>query len=116
MNRLRPLAALLLALLLALTSGTMAVARGQATAVGTLVLCTGQGVVAVPVDAEGKPTGAAHICPDCALSLFAALSAPPPGPVRPAAAVMPVSVASGVSLLPRRPGAAPRARGPPSLS
>lgn len=116
MNRLRPLTALLLALLLALSSGTMAVARGQATAVGTMVLCSGQGPVAVPVDAEGNPTGPAHICPDCALSLFAAHSAPPPALARPATAALPASVAPEARIPPRRASITPPARGPPPLS
>ncbi len=64
-----------LTLLLAVTSLHMAVARGQATAVGEMVLCIGGGVVSVPVDAQGNPTGPAHICPDCALSMFDAVGA-----------------------------------------
>ncbi|MRU16279.1 hypothetical protein FDP25_12625 [Roseovarius sp. A21] len=63
-----------LALLLALTSQTMAVARGAPAPVGQAVLCTGTGPVTVLVDADGQPTGQVHICPDCALGLFNALT------------------------------------------
>jgi len=73
MKPLRPILALCLCTLMALTSQTMAVARGAPAPAGTMVLCTGTGPVTVLVDAEGKPTGAVHICPDCALGLFHAL-------------------------------------------
>jgi hypothetical protein len=75
MLALRPFGGLILALVLALTSVTMAQARGQAMAVGQIVICSGGGIVSVPVDAEGRPTGPAHLCPDCALGLFAAAPA-----------------------------------------
>ncbi|MDT8326300.1 MAG: hypothetical protein RQ750_02790 [Roseovarius sp.] len=70
MTPLRPILALCLCALLALTSQTMAVARGAPAPIGTMVLCTGTGPVTVLVDSEGRPTGAVHICPDCALGLF----------------------------------------------
>jgi hypothetical protein len=60
--------ALLLALMLALTGQSMAVARGAAAATGQMVLCTGSGPVAIYFDAEGKPTSAPHICPDASLT------------------------------------------------
>jgi len=66
----RSFACLVFALVLGLTGQSMAFARGQAVATGEMVLCTGGGIVSVPVDAEGNPTGPAHICPDCALSLI----------------------------------------------
>ncbi|APE42411.1 hypothetical protein BOO69_02505 [Sulfitobacter alexandrii] len=65
----RTLSSLLLALLLALTSQSMAVARGSAAATGQMVLCTGTGPLAVYVDAQGQPTQAPHICPDSALNV-----------------------------------------------
>ena len=94
----------------------MAVARGQATALGSMVLCTGSGPVSVPVDAGGKPTGPAHICPDCALSLFAAQAAPPPALARLAAEPAPAPAQPEARILPRHPAFMPPARGPPSLS
>lgn len=83
MNRLRPVVALFLALTLVLTSGAMALARGQVAVAGTVVICTGQGVATVPVDSRGRPVGPAYICPDCALSLIATQAMPPLDLIRP---------------------------------
>jgi hypothetical protein len=108
----RPYLGLLLALMLALTGQSMAVARGSARVAGEVVLCTGQGAVAVQVDENGQPTGPAHICPDCALSLFAMDAGVPQMPVRiegKGRALRPVARALPVS----RDGVASRARGPP---
>lgn len=66
---LRSFIALLLALLLTLTSQSMAVARGASDATGQMVICVGGGMVTVHTDADGVPTSAPHICPDCALHL-----------------------------------------------
>ncbi|WP_152464279.1 hypothetical protein [Sulfitobacter sp. THAF37] len=73
----RTFSSFLLALMLALTSQSMAVARGSAAATGQLVLCTGTGPLAVYVDAQGNPTGAPHICPDSALNIVFAGDVPP---------------------------------------
>lgn len=70
------LIALFLALTLALTSQAFALARGQAAAAGEMVICAGGGFLTITVDAEGKPTGPAHVCPD-ALAAFGVVSAPP---------------------------------------
>lgn len=103
----------MLAVLLALTSVQMAVARGSAAPAGTMVLCVGGGVVTVSVDAEGNPTGPVHLCPDCVMSLIVAL---------PDAAILPPHDAGsqrqhfGLRALAeagRRLGAA-RVRGPPT--
>jgi hypothetical protein len=66
----RSIIAVLLALVLGLTSQSMAVARGASAATGQMVLCTGTGPVAVYLDAEGQPTSAPHICPDAALNIL----------------------------------------------
>ncbi|SMX29403.1 hypothetical protein TRP8649_03537 [Pelagimonas phthalicica] len=66
---LRSLTACVMALMLALTSQTLAVAQGQAAAVGELEICHGFGVVSIPVDAEGNPTGPPIVCPDFAAAL-----------------------------------------------
>lgn len=66
-----------LSLVLALASVTLAHARGQARIGDTFVLCTGGGAVTVTLDAEGNPTGPAHICPDMALALMAGVAAMP---------------------------------------
>lgn len=72
---------LTLALLIAVTSQPMAMARGVAMdAAGPVILCTGQGPVSVVLDRQGNPIegtgGLVHICPDCALTLLAAIDAP----------------------------------------
>lgn len=62
-----------LALLIAVTSQQMAVARGLThDAAGQVVLCTGQGVVTVTLDRNGDPIGTFHICPDCAVAISTA--------------------------------------------
>ncbi|OOY32951.1 hypothetical protein [Thioclava sp. F36-6] len=100
------------ALMLAMTSMTMAVARGQARVAGEVVLCTGYGVTTVSVDAEGKPTSPAHICPDMVLAMMAAvalapaLPAPPRGEGRSVETVEPETAQAQAVLV-------PRARGPP---
>jgi len=66
---LRSFISVLLALVLALTSQSMAVARGASAATGQMVLCTGSGPVAIYLDADGNPTSAPHICPDAALNI-----------------------------------------------
>lgn len=43
----------------------MAVARGANDATGKMVLCTGSGEKVVYMDAQGNPTSAPHLCPDC---------------------------------------------------
>lgn len=62
--------AILLVAVLVLTGHSMAVARGMPTASGQMVLCTGEGPLVVPVDEQGNPTGPAHICPDCSLTVL----------------------------------------------
>ena len=104
--------ALILSAALALTAQTMAHSRGAAMAEGQMVLCTGTGAVTVYFDAEGNPTSAPHICPDCALSLFDAVSHPAEDCV-PAAAVTSAWFASHALAIVPDHALAPRARGPP---
>lgn len=66
---------------LVLTGQAMAEARMMSTPTGEIVICTGTGPLVVAVDASGAPTGPAHICPDCALALFADLCAPLSAPL-----------------------------------
>jgi hypothetical protein len=114
MRALRPLTALALSLMLAFTSLGLAAARGQAMAGGQVVLCSGAGPVTLTLDAQGRPAGPAHICPDMALGLIAALHLPglaiSRGPSR-ADLLVAAPFAQG-SALPRP---AASARGPPSL-
>lgn len=62
--------ALFLAICLALTSQTMAAARAQPGAVGSMVLCIGGVSATVAVDADGRPLARGHLCPDCALAML----------------------------------------------
>lgn len=66
-----------LALLIAVTSQQMAMARGtMKDAAGQVVLCTGHGVQTITIDRNGDPIDVVHICPDCALTFAAAIDAP----------------------------------------
>ncbi len=70
MTMLRPTLALALALMIAATSGAMAVARGHmASVAGHIIICSGGVSVRVAMDVGGQPLGPVHICPDCVLSL-----------------------------------------------
>ncbi|MTJ04803.1 MAG: hypothetical protein FH759_08955 [Sediminimonas qiaohouensis] len=110
-----PLQAIALALLLVLTGQSMALMRTAPDPAGQMVLCTGTGPITVLTDENGQPVGAPHICPDCAMSLFAAVPAAPEMPPRPAmrseAAVVraPVSTRQAAYVV-------PSARDPPALS
>ena len=110
---LRLLAPIALVFALALASVSMATARHQAPAVGSVVICTGHGVVTLTLDAQGRPTGPVLPCPDClppALAL-ASGAGPLPGPAR---QLLPV--AWGGRDLPAPADAAPRqhrVRSPP---
>lgn len=68
----RRLLPLVLICIVAFSSVQMAVARGQAAPVDSIVICTGHGLVTILVDENGEPTGAVHLCPDCAMHLFSA--------------------------------------------
>lgn len=57
--------AILLALVLAFASTTMAVARGANMPVGAITICSDHAVKIVLVDAQGQPTEPAHLCPEC---------------------------------------------------
>lgn len=62
--------AVILALVMVLTSEAMATARVTPTAAGLIDLCTGTGPIMVAVDANGQPVGHPHICPDYAAHAF----------------------------------------------
>lgn len=89
---LRAALAVTLAFLLALTSMTMAAARGQVMQGGVVVLCSGAVISAATPEGRDTPAGTAHICPDMALALLAALDLVLPEAERPqtrARALMP---------------------------
>lgn len=79
---LRHITVLALALLIGVTSVTLAAARGQSPAVGTMEICTGTGPIHVLVDENGQPTGGVMICPDYALAFFADVWLPVPSAPR----------------------------------
>lgn len=107
--------AMLLALSLALTGYGAGFARGQAPAVGEIVICRGLTTVTLPADSEGQPTSAPHLCPDGVMALF-------DWPGVPVVQTAALPVWTGV-LLPAagaaatgRSGVAAQARGPPSFT
>ncbi|MCE8008002.1 hypothetical protein [Aestuariivita sp.] len=63
----RPLLCAVLAFCLVITGQVVAQAKAAAPATGQMVLCVGAGSIVVFTDAEGKPTSAPHLCPDCTL-------------------------------------------------
>lgn len=78
---LNPATALLLGLVLAMTSVSMAVARGGMSFNGTMILCIDATQQVVPLGPDGTPQDQDPACPDCtmgALALFepAPLDAP----------------------------------------
>jgi len=112
MNRLRQPLAILLVAVLVLTGHSMAIARGMPMPADQIELCTGSGPVMMPVDAEGNPTGAAHICPDFSLSLLNAVAVPEVVLVRIEGRGEKISVPQEQVLHVIR-GVRPAARGPP---
>lgn len=64
-------------MMLAVTSLSLAIARGQAPAVGAIALCSGAGMAMLPVDAQGNPTGPPHVCPD-GVAAFVSVDVPAP--------------------------------------
>jgi len=72
------------ALTLLVTAETMAMARGASPAVSETILCTSHGIERIHLDAEGAPTSAPHICPECLL-FFGALAETAPNIAAPIA-------------------------------
>lgn len=68
---LRALLALVLSLALVATGQVMASARGQVLAGLPVEICSVDGLIIVTLDAEGRPVGPAHLCPDLVLGFFA---------------------------------------------
>lgn len=115
MTLLRPLSGLLLALILALSSVTMAVARGQSPMGDAVEICGGFGAVFVTLDANGQPRAPNHPCPDC-LTGVTALDLPGATLplLRPQTAARAVFVTANTRATSLPPPQA-TARGPPSL-
>lgn len=116
MMRFRPLAGLLLALCLALTSVSLAVARVQPPMQQWVELCDGETGATVAVDADGRPVMPLHLCPDC-IAAFAAQQLPA-GPLLPARPVTRAAPAARLAEVPPAPALSlplAEARGPPVL-
>ncbi|MFO7920896.1 MAG: hypothetical protein R6U99_08815 [Nioella sp.] len=78
MMRLVPIAtALLLGLVLAMTSVSMAVARGGMSLSGSMVLCIDATQQVVPLGPDGSPQDTRHACPDCTMGAMALTGALP---------------------------------------
>ena len=102
----------LMVVILALTSLTMAVARGQTYVAGEVVICTGYGVTTISVDENGDPTGPVQLCPDMVLAMMSALDTPAPSVSRPEGSTEVIALAAIVSAHGLA-APAPRARAPP---
>lgn len=66
----RPITALLLSLVIAFTSLSMALARGQSNQLSVITICNGSIAQKIVVDENGQPVTAKHTCPECSLNLF----------------------------------------------
>ena len=108
----RSLLAIVLALLMAVTSVTMAVARGQTRVAGEVVICSGYGLTTISVDQFGNEVTEVQICPDMALGLLAMLAHVPTTIERPAGRASDLILVEP-RLLHSRSYVAVRARGPP---
>lgn len=111
-RRPRGLVAIVLALLLAVTSMTMAVARGQTRVAGEIVICSGYGLTTISVDEFGNEVTEVQICPDMALGLLAAVAHAPLIVERPAGRASDLILVEP-RLLQVRSFVTVRARGPP---
>lgn len=111
MTLLRPMLALCLSLALLATGQLMASARGQLAA-GPVEICSVDGLVTVTLDAQGQPTGPAHLCPDLVLGFFADAGLPFVLPA-PAPRIIPVTHVLAQAFSQPRPVPIPGARGPP---
>lgn len=65
---LRPCASALLLIALVLSGVTQAQARHAGYGAQMLVICTGDGLVRITLDADGQPVGHILPCPECVLA------------------------------------------------
>ena len=111
----RSLSGLLLALVMAGTSVTMAVARAQEPMGDRVEICGGFGQVFVTLDASGQPMAPRHSCPDCLGGLaaidFPGVTATPHPPQSAGQSYFVANVRTVLNL----PQPQATARGPPSL-
>ena len=64
--------------LITLMGLSLASERGVSRIAGQIILCTGDGHIAVWVDADGQPVDRTALCPDQTLTLLGALDIPAP--------------------------------------
>lgn len=69
--RMRSLIAVLLGFLLLVTGHSAAMVRGASAATDQIVICVGATTSVIYTDADGQPTVAPHICPDCLITWHA---------------------------------------------
>lgn len=113
----RRLFAIVLCVILGLSSGTMAVARGQGAGATEVTICSGYGVVTLYLGPDGNPVpgdGQVHLCPDCLAGLGLGTLPAAPSLARPATRSQTVAVPR-FSWPALRKLAVPKARGPPFL-
>lgn len=109
---LRLINTLFLSLTLALTSISMAAARGQNPDMGTdMVICTGVGMTTISIGADGEPVKTTHICPD-SLSIFAVALASINTPALPTPVQWRAAPPADTLIAPQE-SLPPSARGPP---
>jgi len=105
--------ALLLGLVLAMTSVSMAVARGGMSLSGSMILCIDATQQVVPLGPDGTPQDTQHPCPDCTMGAMALSEVPPlDAPVSRAARLQ---VRPFVLVVHASPVQGGQGRGPPSL-
>jgi hypothetical protein len=66
-----PLTAIVLGLVLAMTSVSMAVARGGMSLSGAMILCIDASQETVLLGPDGEPIEVQHPCPDCTMGALA---------------------------------------------
>ena len=108
------LIALILVAALSALGVAAASSRGQTVAGGqVLILCSADGVVQTTLDAEGRPTGGRHLCPDLAPGLLDAAALTPPAVAAPMTILPAEAHPPALAIGPTAVRAAPQARGPP---
>ncbi len=111
----RRLIAGMLTLVLLITSGTMAVARGHMASTAMLhVLCIDGEVQVVALGADGAPVEDHPACPDCTLGALLALCGPEPFAVFTTAAGAAAPALPPTLQIPHRITESAQARGPPA--
>ncbi|TXI00044.1 MAG: hypothetical protein E6Q73_09265 [Pseudorhodobacter sp.] len=113
----RAFLALVLSLVLALGSVSMAVARGQTPMGDTLALCIDGAAVTITLDAEGNPVSTApHLCPDCISAATAFVLPTLPGLPAPVWRTWQADTRAPAPGWQSAAALIPLARGPPALS